>query len=171
MIPHYQLILRVRLCRDFYVSSNRISDKISSMDNDIDEFPKTDVHVQPILEELAAREPIFHHPELGTDRASLERQITDDYWEVGASGKAYDRKFVLDTVESRLSQGTEADTSNWKTSEFYCRQLGSHTYLLTYLLDQDGRLSRRSTLWQRSGTDWQSLYHQGTLVRGDSANS
>ena len=39
-----------------------------------------------VLEELKRREPIFHHPEFGTTRADFERQVTEDFWEIGASG-------------------------------------------------------------------------------------
>lgn len=41
-------------------------------------------------------------------------------------------------------------------------------YLLTYaLLQQDVRRTRRATLWQRRGTDWRILFHQGTLVQDE----
>ena len=47
-------------------------------------------------EALQAREPIFHRPELGTSRVNFERMTDESFWEVGASGRVYDREFVLD---------------------------------------------------------------------------
>lgn len=134
------------------------------MDNDIQELPITDSKLQAIAEELRAREPIFHHPELGVDRINLEQQTAENFWEVGASGRPYSRKFVIDAVERRFRDNTEVTTDDWKMSEFYCRELGPDTYMITYLLNQGGRLSRRLTLWRRAGDVWQILYHQGTLI-------
>jgi hypothetical protein len=117
-----------------------------------------------IPEQLQQREPLFQRPELGVTREDLERQLAPAFWEVGASGARYDRSFVIDTVVRRFEEGTEPDTAAWRTSDFACRPLGNDTFALTYLLDQDGRLSRRLTLWQWTQESWQALYHQGTLV-------
>ncbi len=35
---------------------------------------------------------------------------------------------------------------------------------MTYLLDQAGRISRRSTVWTRTADGWAAHYHQGTLA-------
>ena len=114
--------------------------------------------------ELLAREPIFHKPELGTTRADYAAQTADDYWEVGASGRVYDREFVLDTLVSR---GKVPGDEDWGITDARCRQLAADTFALTYRLDQAGRLSRRLTLWRRDPDGWKILYHQGTLIRDD----
>lgn len=47
-------------------------------------------------------------------------------------------------------------------------RLTADLYLLTYtLLQQDVRRTRRASLWQRRGTDWRILFHQGTLVQDE----
>ena len=116
-----------------------------------------------VLAELAALEPIFHHPEVGTARSDFERMITDDFWETGASGRRYSREFVLDELERR-SNAPHEDV--WETSDFCCRRLGPDTYLLTYTLLQDGsRLTRRATIWQSTAEGWKIAYHQGTIVQ------
>ena len=114
------------------------------------------------LEALRAREPLFHRVEFGTTRADFERMIVDDFWETGASGRRYDRSFVLDTLEARHAQ---AHDDPWETSEFRCRALGARTWLLTYTLRQGERLSRRMTLWREGDDGWRAIYHQGTLVQ------
>jgi hypothetical protein len=35
------------------------------------------------------------------------------------------------------------------------------------MLRQVERLSRRATLWQKTGEEWRILYHQGTIVSAD----
>lgn len=123
----------------------------------------TDERLRDVLEELRAREPIFHRPELGTSRAELEAQVADDFWEVGASGNRYSRSFVLATVEARWTVPHE---DPWEASEFHCRDLGNDTYALTYTLRQNARLTRRVTLWRKAGGRWTILFHQGTVVSG-----
>lgn len=121
-----------------------------------------DAELARVLDALRAREPLFHRPEFGTTRADFERMIVDDFWETGASGRRYDRAFVLDTLEARHAQAHE---DPWETSEFRCRALGARTWLLTYTLRQGERLSRRMTLWREGDDGWRALYHQGTLVQ------
>ncbi len=116
-----------------------------------------------ILAELSACEPIFHRPEFGTARTDFDRLMVADYWETGASGRRYSREWILDELERRYS-GPYKDV--WETSDFHCRQLAENVYLLTYTLLQDKRrLTRRTTIWQRTADGWQIVYHQGTIVQ------
>ena len=103
----------------------------------------TDPTLMEVLDELRAREPLFHRRELGTTRSHLEAMTTEDFGDVGASGRAYSLEYVLDTLEERY-QRTDAD--GWETSDFYCRRIGLDVYLLTYTLRQGERVTRRSTL-------------------------
>ena len=125
--------------------------------------PVTEPHLQPVLRELRDREPVFHRPELGTTADDLERQMAPGFFEVGASGRLYSRAYVLATLLARYARGAEDE---WRAFEFHCRAVGPDTYLLTYLLEQGDRRSRRVTAWRRTDGQWQVLYHQGTLVTG-----
>ncbi len=115
-----------------------------------------------ILEELKRREPIFHRPEFGTTRADFEKMIVDDFWEIGASGRRYDRAFVLDELERRHASPVQEDFS---VEHCACRQLSEHVYLFTYVLWQGSRKTRRATIWSRADGTWRAMYHQGTLDR------
>jgi hypothetical protein len=130
-----------------------------------------DQGVQPIdpanhdvLNELIKREPIFHRPEFGTTRQDFENMTIDTFWEVGASGRRYSRKYVMDTLELRHSQPHE---DIWETLDFHCLEIAPNNYLVTYTLIQEERVTRRSTIWRRCGTDWKIVYHQGTIVETD----
>jgi hypothetical protein len=114
-----------------------------------------------VLEELLAREPIFHRPGLGATREDYLRQTADDFWEVGASGRVYSRAEVIETLVAR---GNVDGDEQWTVSDAQCRRLSDDTYALTYRLDQDGRLTRRLTIWRREPDGWKILYHQGTLI-------
>ncbi len=114
-----------------------------------------------ILSELKRMEPIFHRPEFGTSRAEYENIVVDDFWEVGASGRTYDKKHVLDVLEERAK---DSKPDQWETSEFRCQELAQDVYLLTYILFQGERKTRRSTIWKNKDGRWQAAYHQGTIV-------
>ncbi len=116
-----------------------------------------------ILEELSAREPIFHRPEYGTTRADFENMTLPDFWQIGASGRIYSREYVLAELERRHTQPHEIDL--WETSDFRCRKLAEDAYLLTYNLLQGERRTRRSTIWQHTSTGWKIAFHQGTIVQ------
>lgn len=109
--------------------------------------------------ELKAREPLFHRPEFGTSRPDFERMMTDEFFEVGASGNRYSRSFVLDTLELRHRDHVIED---FKTTGFQCHQLAPGIFLVTYVLEMAGRTTRRSTIWKWDCGHWRVAYHQGT---------
>lgn len=84
------------------------------------------------------------------------------FWETGASGRRYSREHVLSVLDARRANPAD---DPWETRDFHCRALGSDTYLLTYTLQQDARVTRRLTVWRHGVAGWQALYHQGTLVQ------
>lgn len=122
----------------------------------------TDPALAGVLEELVSREPIFHRPELGSTRADFEDMTVADFWEVGASGRRYSREYVLAELQKNYA-GKYVDS--WEARDFHCRRLAEDVYLLTYtLLQNEGRLTRRSTIWQNTPTGWKIVFHQGTMV-------
>lgn len=114
-----------------------------------------------VLNELVAREPIFHRPELGTSRTDFENMTEASFWEVGASGRRYSREYILDELEKRSGTASEEDLHAY---DFHCLELAENLYLLTYTLNQGTRRTRRSTIWRRSDQGWKIVFHQGTVV-------
>ncbi len=124
--------------------------------------PVTNPRLASVLAELHQREPVFHRAEFGTTRRDFENMTDENFLEVGASGRRYSRQYVIDTLAER-HQTPQHDV--WEASEFHCTELGPGTYLVTYTLLQDrSRLTRRASIWRKSGGAWKILYHQGTLV-------
>lgn len=125
-------------------------------------FTQVDPKLQPVLDELRRREPIFHTERFGRSLEEFERSTAPQFWEVGASGGRYSREFILDM--RRRETLVDADVAGWKAMGFGLRRLGPDCYLLTYTLDQNGRLTRRATIWEKAAEDWRIVYHQGTIV-------
>jgi hypothetical protein len=118
-----------------------------------------------VLDQLMQLEPVFHRLELGSTRADLEQLMDAEFCEVGASGRRYNRNYVLDILEKR---GGIAGDDVWQCSDFQCLELARDTYLVTYtLLQQQQRMTRRCSVWRRVGQGWKILYHQGTVVEAD----
>ncbi len=119
-----------------------------------------------ILEELKAREPIFHHSDkFGTSKQDIENQMCDGFWEVGASGNIYSRQDVIETLLERYNDPDYQDILS--VSDFKLTQIAQDNYLLTYNLIQNHiRHTRRSTIWCKVHGQWKVLYHQGTVIDG-----
>lgn len=108
-----------------------------------------------VLAELREREPLFH-----TGHAA-EQIAAPTFWEVGASGRRYSRDHVLDVLRARAADPAPEDLH---ADDFHVAPAGPDHYLLTYTLRQGDRVTRRLTVWRRSGGQWQAIYHQGTIV-------
>jgi hypothetical protein len=124
---------------------------------------------QRVLEQIRAREPLFHRRELVHSAATFDRETSDDFWEVGASGRVHPRDVVRAVVLRRLAEQDDDDlvSEAWRTEEHRVRPLGEDTYLFTYVLHGQGRVTRRSTVWRHDAErGWHALYHQGTPVGG-----
>lgn len=130
-------------------------------------FLAVDPELLPVLEELRGREPIFHTPAFGLTAEQFLRSTAPGYWEVGASGRRYSRAAILAWARKQPEHFVDASAAGWRTEDFGLLQLGPEIYLLTYTLDQNGRRTRRSTIWRRDNDGWRILYHQGTIVSGE----
>lgn len=128
----------------------------------------TDPALTDVLDALVRREPIFHRPEFGTTRDALERMTDAAFWEVGASGRRYSRKYVIDTVLARHANPTP---DLWQAEGFHCLEIAPDNFLLTYTLRQGERTTRRATIWRRDGDAWRIVFHQGTVVAPPDAQS
>lgn len=122
---------------------------------------KTMPRLEDVLAELREREPIFHRPESGAGPADGEQITEETFWEIGASGQRYSRPEVLDILSQRV---THPPKEHWRTEAFECHPLSPSLYLLTYVLWQEQRGSRRTTLWRRTVDGWKAVFHQGTLL-------
>ena len=119
----------------------------------------------PVLKELMHLEPLFHAAAGDATPQRFEELVAPEFWEVGASGRRYSREYALSVLISRQHNPAE---HAWKTSESHVFEVAPDNYLLTYTLQQPGRITRRTTLWRRVGANWKAVYHQGTVVKEES---
>ena len=119
-----------------------------------------------IAAQLREREPVFHREPDGADRPHFESMLVEDFFEIGASGRLYERERVIETVVDRYERDDPGVLN--EVEEFAVREIGAHLFIATYVLHQpDGharRTSRRATVWTNATGHWQVVYHQGTIV-------
>lgn len=120
-----------------------------------------------VLNELVVREPLFHNRDLVATDEDFFRETAEDFWEVGASGSIYDRGVVLRALQKRWADSDVdvAEIEGWTTVDHNVQQIAEATFLFTYTLHGQGRVTRRTTIWQRRpDRGWCALFHQGTVV-------
>ncbi|MBP2560443.1 hypothetical protein J2857_003212 [Neorhizobium galegae] len=121
----------------------------------------TEPSIETVLAELAAREPIFHRREYGTSREALEAMTDEAFWEIGASGRVYQREFVIANL---LERYREPEPHDWPCRDFTINRLAEDLYHLSYILEEPDRLTRRSTFWRSTAAGWKIVFHQGTVI-------
>lgn len=129
--------------------------------NDFEPELKHDEKLKPFLEQLTVLEPLYHAAFPAASVEHFEKLVAPNFWETGASGLRYSRQFALKV----LSERTEIpEDSAWNTSDWHLQRINEQHFLLTYLLKQPGRTTRRMSIWSFSAGTWQVTYHQGTVV-------
>ncbi|MDP2036986.1 MAG: DUF4440 domain-containing protein [Ignavibacteria bacterium] len=117
-----------------------------------------------VLEELTKLEIFIHWPSTGTTRQEIENLLDEKFWEVGASGKIYNREIVMRVLEERThKQNNEV----WINKDFQCAEIAGDNFLLTYTLAQGERLTQRSSIWRKYENGFKLVYHQGTVVKNN----
>jgi hypothetical protein len=101
-------------------------------------------------------------PDVRSDPTRLGALLHAEFYEVGASGRAYTRAEVL--VECRRAAPSG---STW-VQDFLAQEVLVGIILLRYRsaqISSDGATSRhalRTSLWQNAASGWQLRFHQGT---------
>lgn len=92
--------------------------------------------------------------EVRTDPAAVAALLHPQWQEVGRSGRLWTRTEMLDEI------GPIAPTTLDVVS---LNEVAPAVQLLVWrALSEDGESTLRSSLWVRTGGDWQQLFHQGT---------
>ena len=117
-----------------------------------------------LLAELQALEVELHHPDVRCSRERLEQLLHPDFYEVGRSGRTYNRATVIDHLAVQESQPI------MESGAFALSEPAPGVALLTYrsaFADQERGLyhhALRSSLWVKTSSGWQMRYHQGTAA-------
>jgi len=94
---------------------------------------------------------------------ALDKRLTEDFIEIGASGRIYDKATILASLPE------EAGDWTYHLTDFALRKISPDTVLATYRLvtyrnAAAERRTLRSSLWRQENGDWRMMFHQGTLI-------
>ena len=114
-----------------------------------------------ILEILINQEKKLHSYSVRASKGELELLLADEYIEIGASGKIYDKKETITML--MVSKPHEI-----KASDFQLNKLSTEMMQLIYRTEQRDnsqiiRSAIRSSLWKNYGVNWRLIFHQGTI--------
>ncbi|MDR7255558.1 ribonuclease HI [Nocardioides sp. BE266] len=104
-------------------------------------------------ERVVALERSLLTDEVRSDRAAVAALLHPDWQEVGRSGRLWTREDVLAEIGPMEQVGFEVLSTS---------RLGADSILLLWRTSTAERSTLRSTLWVRSGGQWQARFHQGT---------
>ena len=94
------------------------------------------------------------------DRMSAGLLIHEDFREVGASGRIWEREQILTLMEEEAAEGP----FRVDATDMAAIGLAPDVVLVTYETRSDAGHVRRSSVWLRERGRWQLRHHQGTPV-------
>lgn len=92
--------------------------------------------------------------------AAMADFLTDDFVEIGVSGRALCKQQVLELVQQQVPVPMTV-------TDFEARALGPAVYLVTYRVQRHAEpptQSLRSSIWTYGAAGWRMAFHQGTVV-------
>lgn len=94
----------------------------------------------------------------------IESLLAEDFHEIGASGRRFDRAYAVAALRDRRSRVPQ---ELWTRSDEHIQELQPGLALFTYRLQRGDRVTMRATIWRRTlDGHWRAVFHQGTLHAG-----
>jgi hypothetical protein len=93
------------------------------------------------------------------DRARVTALLADDFIEVGASGRVWDRASTLEHLGAEPRAGADAVIG---VHELTGRVVGDEFVMARWDSARGGRRARRTSLSRRDPAGWRLVHHQGT---------
>lgn len=118
--------------------------------------------MESLLQVLQALEVELHHPGVRCSRSRLEQLLHPGFFEVGRSGRPYDRATVIRYLAEQ--PGPPSVDSDGFAASLLSPGVALLTYRSAHRLE-DGTLENhtlRCSVWVQVGDSWQVRYHQGT---------
>ena len=100
-------------------------------------------------------------PNIRTNLAAVEQLLDPEFREIGRSGRLWTRTEMIAALsEPEMSAGLEGV----RPTDLAVQRIEKSTYLLTYRVETDEGVRRRSSLWRIDAGQPRLVFHQGTPV-------
>lgn len=101
-------------------------------------------------------------PEVRKSREKLDKLVSDDFIEIGSSGKIFDKKHVLEDLP-------EMEAPKFLINSFETKELAPDLIMTIFQISKtlanQTTLSQRSSVWKKNNGNWQMIFHQGTIIK------
>ncbi|MEP9374542.1 DUF4440 domain-containing protein [Mesorhizobium sp. KR1-2] len=119
------------------------------------------------IDQIRALEEALHRPEVRCSREAVQELLAEGFVEFGSSGAVYRRDEVIDLLAQEQDCSDDSELSAF---DYSLTPISVDAVLLTYRTRRKERQGRewhalRSSIWKRTGTRWQMVFHQGTLTK------
>jgi ribonuclease HI len=119
---------------------------------------------QETAEPLQALELRLLQPEVRADVGAVAELLADDFCEIGSSGALYDKADVLAALTAEAGV-------HYELREFQARRLSDELIRVHYISVRTratdatpAQRAFRTSIWRRSVSSWQLVFHQGTPI-------
>ena len=96
-------------------------------------------------------------PEARASQGRLESLLDDDFVEIGASGRRWEREELI----AHLATSPAPDVI---VADMAARRVADRIALVTYVTVATDRRVLRSSWWRETGGHWRCFFHQGTVA-------
>jgi hypothetical protein len=110
-----------------------------------------------VLDQVVALELRLLDPATRRRPSAVEALLHQDFREIGASGRLWDRESIVAALAEHPGAAARA-------SEVSARFVADQVVLVTYVAERAGVRSLHSSLWVGGGDGWRVVFHQGTPV-------
>jgi glyoxylase I family protein len=115
------------------------------------------------LAEIRRLEELLLRPEVRRSPKALSELISDDFVEIGSSGRPSTKREVIDALRGELIK-------RQSLADFRGTMLSPSSALVNYRTVTEGgpqastKESLRSSIWERRGGRWQIVFHEGMPI-------
>lgn len=95
-------------------------------------------------------------------RTKLQELLSNDFFEIGQSGKVYNLNEVIESLSKEDDRKIEISNIEFRMLDDTMAQL---IYTArTYVQNNNYTLSKRSSIWRNEAGMWKIIFHQGTKI-------
>jgi len=111
-----------------------------------------------LAQKIQALEELLLKPEVRTNSIRVSELLADDFFEIGASGRTFDKAAIVQSLSNETEQLPKLTIAG-----FQLVPLSENLVQARYSILESGTL--RSSLWRKESDEWVMFFHQGTIER------
>ncbi|AVM01410.1 DUF4440 domain-containing protein [Gordonia iterans] len=112
----------------------------------------------PTLEAVLALERELQTPECRRDRARLDEILSDDFAEIGATGRVWHRDDLIEAISGK----SNSSRAPLQMEDLKAQHITDDVVLVNWVSRRGLHTARRSSLWRLTDGRWRLVRHQGT---------